>query len=132
MKKFKIGVAGFGLLLLVAFIYIVQAISNDRQAILASVLDISFHGEYKIQESDWQPIEKGQHIPASDGEVILRGTFLKSLPDGEIVGQIENGERVALFFDHIGANVGINGAEPFVFEEFGFTKNWKYELRLKK
>ena len=130
MKKFKIGVAGFGLLLLVAFIYIVQAISNDRQAILASVLDISFHGEYKIQESDWQPIEKGQHIPASDGEVILRGTFLKSLPDGEIVGQIENGERVALFFDHIGANVGINGAEPFVFEaedpQFGNSTCGKY------
>lgn len=116
MKKLKSGVAGIILLLLIAIINIVQTIFTDNQAVPASVLDLSFHGEYKTGESDWKPIVAWEHISADDGEVILRGTFMMSFPDGEIVGPLEKGEAVALFFDHLGGSVWINGTENNVFD----------------
>ena len=116
MKKLKSGVVGIILLLLIAIINIGQTIYKDNQANLASVLDLSFHGEYKIGESDWKPIVKGEHIPADDGEVLLRGTFMMSFPDGEVIGPLMDDGAVALFFDHLGGSVWINGTETHVFD----------------
>lgn len=116
MKKLNIARAGFIVLFLIVMISIGQTIRNDRQAIPAFVLDISLHGEYKVGDGDWKPIVKGEHIPASDGEVWLRGTFQKSFPDGEIVGPLETGECIAFYFDHIGGKILVNGMEPHVFD----------------
>ena len=116
MRKLKPDVVGIVLLLLFAMINIGQTVYNDNQAIPASILGVSFYGEYKTGDSAWKPIVKGEHISASDGEVLLRGVFQKFFPDGEIAGQIMDGECVALFFDHVGASVWINGTETHVFD----------------
>ena len=116
MKKLKAGVVGIILLLLVAILNIGQTIYNDNQAFPASVLDLSLYGEYKVGESDWKPIVEGEHISANDGEVILRGRFMMSFPDGEVVGPLMDGGHVALFFDHLSGSIWINGTETHVFD----------------
>ena len=104
MKKLKISVAGILLLILLAIINIGQTIYNDNQASMALIFRVSFQGEYRVGEGPWKPI------------VQLRGTLHKSLPDGEIVGPMENGELIALYFDHLGAKVFMNGEEVNEFD----------------
>lgn len=116
MKKIKIGAAGMILLFLVAVLYIGQTIHNDNQASPALILDLSLQGEYKIGEGDWKPIVEGEHISANDGEVVLRGRFMMSFPNGEIVGPLMDGGSVALFFDHLGGSIWINGTQIEVFD----------------
>ena len=59
---------------------------------------------------------EGEHISANDGEVVLRGRFMMSFPNGEIVGPLMDGGSVALFFDHLGGSIWINGTQIEVFD----------------
>ncbi len=131
MRKLKFSTIGIILLLLFAAINIGQTIFSNNQAIPASVLGVSFQGEYRTGNSSWEPIVDGEHISASEGVVQLRGTFLKVFPDGEVVGPVVNGESVALYLDHIAAKIVINGTEAQVFDsenpQYGSSvcgKNW--------
>ena len=116
MKKFKLSVAGIILLILLAIMNIGLTIYNDNQAMPAFVFRASFLGEYRVGDGPWKSIVKGEHIPSTKGTVQLRGTLHKSLPDGEIFGPVENGELVALYFDHLAASVFVNGEEVHVFD----------------
>ncbi len=39
--------------------------------------------KYKIEDGEWHKIVKGEHIPATKGDVTLRGNFHMLAPDGE-------------------------------------------------
>ena len=67
----------------------------------ATAAQVYFEGEYRIADGEWKPIEKGQHISASQGDVTLRGNFHMLTPGGEYIGVFSGGTPIAFYTDHI-------------------------------
>lgn len=79
--------------------------------------DVYFEGVYRIGDSDWHEVKKGKHIPATKGDVTLKGTFHMHFPEkGEYLGYMETGVPIAFFMNHIGITVYENGYEPYVMD----------------
>ena len=74
---------------------------TNNQAMSALVAQVRFFGEYRIGDGPWEPIEEGKHIPATQGDVTLRGNFHMYAPDGEYVGIYDGDLPIALFINHI-------------------------------
>ena len=80
------------------------------------IAGVSFQGEYKIGESEWHPIVQGEHIPADQGDVTIRGVFLMHNPEtGEVIRPLSPGNIVSLYFNHIGGTAILpsGGKIPF-------------------
>lgn len=122
MKKQKIYIIGIALLILFAGINIAKTIVTNSSAEQARPLHVVFCGEYKIGDGQWMPVVDGKHIEASKGEVVLKGTLYKAFPDGEIIEPVLKDEAVAMYFDHIGGDVYINGNKTYTFD----TENPQY------
>ena len=104
IKKIK----GSHLLIAGALLLIVLAVSllwfNDSNSVQAEStvnIDVYFKGEYRIADGEWKPYVAGEHIPATKGDVTLRGNLYKSY-EGEDLG-IYNSEDmpVAFYTNHI-------------------------------
>ena len=81
------------------------------------VAGVSFQGEYKIGDGDWHTVIKGQHIPANQGDVMLRGIFLMHNPEnGEVIGPLAPGNTVSLYFNHIGGTAILPSGGKIVFD----------------
>ena len=85
-KKSHLQAAGILLLLFLAVLLLWFNNINNTQAISALVAQVRFYGEYRVGDGQWQQIEEGKHIPATKGDVTLRGNFHMLTPDGEYVG----------------------------------------------
>ena len=107
-------VIGTLLLVLLAALLLWFHSANSTQAISALVAQVRFEGEYRVGDGQWQQITEGQHIPATKGDVTLRGNFHMLTPDGEYVGIYRGELPVAFYTDHINLTFyeGVN--EPFV------------------
>ena len=75
--------------------------ANSMQAVNATAATVYFEGEYRIGDGEWQPIKAGEHIPASKGDVTLKGNFHTLAPDGEYAGLFSGGIPLAFYTDHI-------------------------------
>ena len=90
--------------------------ANSTQAVSAMVAQVRFQGEYRVGDEPWQQITEGQHIPATKGDVTLRGNFHMFTPFGEYVG-IYNGDLpIALYINHISLTIYEGDAEPYVLD----------------
>lgn len=89
---------------------------NSRQATNAIAAQVRFMGEYRVGDGEWQEIVEGQHIPATKGDVTLRGNFHLFAPDGEYVGVLEDSIPIALYTDHIGLTFFEGENEPYVID----------------
>ena len=90
---------------------------NSTQALPAVIIDISFEGEYKIGNGNWQEITKGKHISSTQGDVTLRGTFQMYDPtNGEHLGPLFAELPVHLYFNHIGGYALLSNGEKIPFE----------------
>lgn len=116
MKKIKWSIVGIACLLLLSTCAILETVRQNNQAISASILGASFRGEYRIEDGPWIPIVEGEHIPASQGDVVLRGNMYMVFPDGSIVSPLAENDMVAMYFDHIGGSVWIDGTEVHRFD----------------
>lgn len=116
LKKVRWTLLGQGALLVLALVLIVLICLNNNQASAALPMGISFQGEYRIADGTWQPIRPNKHIPSTEGDVTLRGSFWIVTPEGELLCPLQKGEMIALYFDHIGAEVLINGECVHVFD----------------
>ena len=101
INKTYLLVAGILLLILLAISLLWFNDSNSVQAESAMVADVYFAGEYRIADGEWQPIEEGKHISATQGDVTLRGNFHIIAPDGEYVGIYRGDMPIAFYSDHI-------------------------------
>ena len=90
--------------------------STFVQSMQPLISDVYFEGEYKIEDGEWQPIVKGQHIPATEGDVTLRGNFHELDPEGAYVGIYRGEIPVAFYTDHVNITFYEVGCEPFVLE----------------
>ena len=84
------------LILLAAFLLWFNQ-KNSIQAVSATAAQVYFEGEYRIADGEWKPIEKGQHISASQGDVTLRGNFHMLTPGGEYIGVFSGGTPIAFY-----------------------------------
>ena len=107
-----------GILLLIIFAALMMWFNhvNSTQAISATVAKVRFYGEYRIGDRQWQEITEGQHIPATQGDVTLRGNFHMLTPDGEYVGVYRGELPVAFYSNHISLTIYEGSNEPFVMD----------------
>ena len=80
------------------------------------VAQIRFEGEYKIGDGEWQEIIEGKHIPATKGDVTLRGNFHMFAPDGEYVGIYSGDLPIALYTNHINLTIFGEENEPYMID----------------
>ena len=107
-----------GILLLIIFAALMMWFNhvNSTQAISATVAKVRFYGEYRIGDRQWQEITEGQHIPATKGDVTLRGNFHMLTPDGEYVGVYRGELPIAFYSNHISLTIYEGSNEPFVMD----------------
>ena len=116
LKKIPLQIAGIIVLFLAAAFLLWYNHTNSYQATRAFTIPIRFEGEYRIGDGPWQPVTEGQHIPATKGDVTLRGNLHKYLPDGEYLGIYDGELPVAFYTDHIGLTIWEAGKEPYVID----------------
>ena len=73
MKKSYFQIAGAFLLLLLAALLLWVNNSRSMQAMPSMIGSVRFEGEYRIGDGEWHEIVEGEHIPATQGDVTLRG-----------------------------------------------------------
>lgn len=115
-KRIPFAIAGILLVLAVMVLLLWYNTTNSYQALPAFVLDVFFEGRYRIGDGDWQPVEPGKHISATQGDVTLEGQFYMMMPDGEYVGIVDEETPLAFYTDHINITVQEPGYEPYVMD----------------
>ena len=115
-KHSHLQVIGAIFLLLLALVLLWRGNATSNQAVPALVAQVYFDGEYRISGGQWQQIAKGEHIPATKGDVTLRGNFHMLTPDGEYIGIYSGDMPIALYTDHINLTVYAYGNEPYVMD----------------
>lgn len=108
--------AGILFLILLAALLLLFNNANSSQALSAMVAQVRFEGEYRIGDGPWQEIAEGQHIPATKGDVTLRGNFHMLTPDGEYIGIYRGELPVAFYSNHINLTIYEGQNEPFTID----------------
>lgn len=109
--------AGIASLLLLSLLFIWLGAYHSRQSEPPIFAGVSFLGEYKTGDGEWKTVVRGEHIPSTQGDVTLRGIFLKHNPQsGETLGTISAGESVLLYFNHIGGYAVLPEGGKIVFD----------------
>ena len=109
-------VVGVLLILFSAVVLLWRGNATSNQAIPALVAQVYFAGEYRIADGQWQPIVEGEHIPATQGDVTLRGNFHMLTPDGEYIDVYNGDMPIALYTDHISLTFYVDDNEPYVMD----------------
>ena len=116
LQKFKthhFRAAGVLFLIFLALLLLWFNRANNTQAVSAMVAQVRFYGDYRIGDGPWQEIKEGQHIPATKGDVTLRGNFHMLTPDGEYVGIYRGDLPIAFYTNHIGLTFYEGGNELY-------------------
>ena len=111
-KKKNLQVAGVLLLIVLAILLLWFNNSTSMQAGAAMLAQVYFDGEYRIADGPWQDIVEGEHIPATKGDVTLRGNFHMLTPYGEYVGVYKYDVPVAFYTNHISLTFYEEGIDP--------------------
>lgn len=99
------------------FFFLWQGESNSKQSEASMIAGVVFQGEYKIGDGEWNEIIKGEHIPSTQGDVTLRGTFIMLNPvTGELLDPLKAGTPVSLYFNHISVAIPIEGMGTLRFD----------------
>lgn len=113
LKKIPWVTFGIIFLFMIFALLIVNNHLNNKQALMPTGADISFKGEYSVDGGPWYKIEEGEHIPATKGDVTLRGYFHMYAPSGEYIRPAKKGMTVAFMLDHINVKVYESGQRPY-------------------
>ena len=100
-RFFRWQAAGIFLLLLLAVVLLWFTGSNSNQALGATTAQVRFEGEYRLGSGPWQEITAETHIPATRGDITLRGNFHLYSPAGEHIGIFKENTLLAFYTDHI-------------------------------
>ena len=115
-KSLHLQAIGAMCILLCALVLLWRGNVTSNQAMPALVAQVYFDGEYRIAGGQWQKIVKGNHIPATEGDVTLRGNFHMLTPDGEYIGVYSGDMPIALYTDHINLTFYEGEHEPYVMD----------------
>ena len=99
-------IAGFLVLVLLATSLVWFNHSTSVQADLSLRIEVYFKGQYRIAEGEWRTYVEGEHIPATKGDVTLKGNlYMRCL--GEDLGVYRydpkdpDSRKVAFYTNHI-------------------------------
>lgn len=96
------------LLLAYCFFFLLDGIGNSSQSQSSLVAGVRFEGEYKIGDGNWQVIKQGEHIPSTQGDVTLRGTFVMINPStGEPLSNVKAGTSISFYCNHVSIQIPI-------------------------
>ena len=115
-KGLHLKVIGVVFILLLAVVLLWHGNATSNQALPALIAQVYFDGEYRIADGPWQEIVEGKHIPATKGDVTLRGNFHMLTPDGEYIGIYSGDMPIALYTDHINLTFYEVENEPYVMD----------------
>lgn len=115
-KQLHLHVIGVMFILLLALLLLWHGNVTSTQAMNAISAQVYFAGEYRIADGPWQTIVEGVHIPATKGDVTLRGNFHMLAPDGEYVGIYSADTPIAFYTDHINLTFYEGNNEPYVMD----------------
>lgn len=118
-KKYSTLLISVGIIAMIIFSLVFVWIGriNSSQAQSAFVIEISLEGEYKVGDGEWRQINKDEHIPATAGDVTLRGIFRMHDPStGEDIGTFFPNLPVHLYLNHIGGYVILPTGEHVYFD----------------
>ena len=116
IRRSDLHVVGVIMILLSAIALLWYGNVNSSQAMSAFVAQLRFEGEYRIAEGAWQEIVEGEHIPATRGDVTLRGNFHMLAPDGEYVGIYSGDIPIAFYVNHINVTVIEGNYDPYIMD----------------
>ena len=101
LTKTHLQVAGVLLLILLAVFLLWFGNTTSMQAGSTLRIEVYFKGEYSIDGGPWQTYVEGEHIPATKGDVTLKGNLYKRY-EGEELGIYNSDDLpVAFYSDHI-------------------------------
>ena len=121
IKKSHFIIAGILLLILLVASLLWFNDSNSVQSESTLPIEVYFEGEYRIADGPWMTYVEGEHIPATKGDVTLRGN-LHLRYEGEDLGVYQydpndpDSLKVAFYTDHISltlCEVDENGEETY-------------------
>jgi hypothetical protein len=104
------------LIILSSMFLLWQSNAKSNQSMPAYLANVYFLGEYRIDKGEWQDVVKGEHIPATKGDVTLRGNFHMLTPDGEYVGVYRDELPIAFYLDHISLTIYEANSQPFTLD----------------
>ena len=116
IKKLHLQILAVVLLILLAVSLVVVNNIRSVQAQSAMVAQVYFEGEYSVDGGPWKQIVKGEHIPATKGDVRLKGNFHMLAPDGTYVGIYRGDIPIAFYTDHINVTIYEDGMEYCVLD----------------
>ena len=90
--------------LLLALICLIVVTLGNHQAMLAIPMPQEFIGEYSYDGENWQTLTEESDISALEGDLHLRGTFLREMAEGW---------RLNFYLNHIGVEIRINGQQIY-------------------
>ena len=115
-KRPYLQVIGAIFVLLFALVLLWHGKTASNQAMPALLAQVYFDGEYRVADGPWQEIVEGEHIPATKGDVTLRGNFHMLTPDGEYIGIYSGDMPIALYTDHIHLTFYEDKNEPYAMD----------------
>ena len=116
-KKNIFLVVCISLFVAVVLFFVYSGYDFGNQAMNAMYLSAEFQGDYKIADGEWHPYVKGEHIPANEGDVTLKGEFNLVFPTtGEVMEGVPEGVTLAFYFNHISASISEDGGEFYTFD----------------
>ena len=116
LNKTCLQTAGIVFILFLVALLLWHGNATSVQAQPALVAQVYFDGEYRIADGPWQEIVAGEHIPATKGDVTLRGNFHTLTPDGEYIGIYTGDIPIALYVDHISLTFFEGENEPYIID----------------
>jgi len=87
---------------------------NDRPAFITKPEHCSFYGAYSLNGDDWYPLEETDAIPATEGNLILRGSFGREIPENQ---------QIHFFTNHLQFCMTVNA------EIVGMSSSWDQWLQ---
>lgn len=108
--------AGILLLIFLAALLLWFNDVHSTQATGAISAKVRFYGEYRLGDGPWQEITEDRHIPATKGDVTLRGNFHMLAPDGEYIGIYRGETPIAFYTNHINLTLREGSNAPLILE----------------
>ena len=117
IEKKYLQVAGVLFMLLLAVFSLWFGNITSMQAGSTLRIELYFKGEYRINDGPWQTYVEGEHIPATKGDVTLKGNLYKRY-EGEELGIYNSDDLpVAFYVDHVNltfCEVDENGEKSYL------------------
>ncbi len=116
IKKFPLITVLLVTVLLLSVVLLWINYKDNTQSTAPLAVRITFQGEYRIADGEFQPLVKGEKISASKGDLTLRGYFQIELLNGEVIGRAEKDCPITMYFNHIGGTIYVPGQDPHCFD----------------